>query len=75
MELVDLELRPSLSEQNSLPSTIRFEFLVVFARRKASGSGILVKRSSALLPGRNIAQGLEIVVQEVCVPEMSSDIV
>jgi hypothetical protein len=65
MELINLELRPSFPQDYSLATTIRFEFFGIVLSLDTTRSRILIKSSPSILSCRNVAQQLEIIIQEV----------
>jgi hypothetical protein len=65
VKLIDLKLRSPLSKQYPLPTTVRFELLVILAGGEIPCGSILVEIGPPLLPCGDIPQGLEIVIKEI----------
>lgn len=65
MELIDLELRPSFSEDYSFAATVRFEFFDIFIAFECARSRIIIKSGSSILSCGNISQELKVIIKKV----------
>ena len=66
VELIDAELRAALAEDDALAPAVRLELFVVLGGRERAGGGIGVELGAAVLARADVAQELEVVIEEVC---------
>ena len=65
LELVDLELEAALAEEGALAPAVGLELLGVLGLGEPALLGVLVETGAALLAVRDVAEEVEVVVEEV----------
>lgn len=64
VELIDVELGASAAEDDALATAVGFEFFGILGGGDASSGGVFVEPGSAIFARCEVAEGLEVIVQE-----------
>jgi hypothetical protein len=66
VELLDLQLRASLAEQNALAAAVRLELFRVLGGGQRAGRRISIELRPSLFTSADVTKELKVVVQKVC---------